>query len=76
MNLLDIPVWTLSMNGLAARLWYDVRDCNAYQVCIHLALLNSSIETGILLCGNGALPRHVCKVSYGAITELNGGAYA
>ena len=72
MNLLDIPVWTLSMNGLAARLWYDVRDCNAYQVCIHLALLNSSIEAGILLCGNGALPRHDGRaLSRACVTRLS-----
>jgi hypothetical protein len=35
---------------------FHLRSCGIHTY-IHLALLNSSIEAGILLCGNGALPR-------------------
>ncbi len=39
---------------------------------IHLALLNSSIEAGILLCGNGALPRHDGRaLSRACVTRLS-----
>ena len=39
---------------------------------IHLALLNSSIEAGILLCGNGALPRHGGRaLSRACVTQLS-----